>query len=155
MDRREKDSAEFIRAQRAHADIVVRFCPTEGISPERANGHLNVRLVLRPTIPHPNFSRLFGPARNGKRQAVRLELGRDNGRPVDFLEIDGTVTPAEAAELEEVIWNQLPEAQRLRADEIGVYTDRSEVRHSDPLALTQLLISYHMLRAAQTADTTG
>jgi phosphoribulokinase len=150
LGRREKDSAEFIQAQRAHADIVVRFGPPEGVAPEQANGRLNVRLVLRPTIPHPDFSSVFEGT--GKRSAVRLALGRDTRRPVDFLEIDGHVSPEEAQELEEMIWNHLPEARHLRADEIGVYADRSDVRHSDPLALTQLLISYHMLRAAQTAD---
>jgi phosphoribulokinase len=107
--------------------------------------------VLRPTIPHPDFSNVFEYASIGKRPAVRLELRRDGGRPADFLEIDGNVLPEEARELEEMIWSHLPEARHLGADEIGVYADRAEVRHSDPLALTQLLISYHMLRAAQTA----
>jgi phosphoribulokinase len=151
LDRREKDSARFIRPQRSDADIVVRFHPPGGTPPERANGRLNVRLVLRPTIPHPDFSNVFEYASIGKRPAVRLELRRDGGRPADFLEIDGNVLPEEARELEEMIWSHLPEARHLGADEIGVYADRAEVRHSDPLALTQLLISYHMLRAAQTA----
>lgn len=149
LERREKDSAQFIRPQRAHADIVVRFYPPDGVVPERADGRLNVRLVLRPTIPHPDFSNVFEYRGTGNRPAVRLVLGRDTGRPVDFLEIDGNVTPEEAAELEEMIWSHLPEAKYLRPDQLGIYADRAETRHSDPLALTQLLISYHMLRAAQ------
>ncbi len=32
LERREADSAAFIRPQRAHADIVVRFEPGEGAS---------------------------------------------------------------------------------------------------------------------------
>ena len=151
MERREKDSARFIRPQRSEADIVVRFYPAAGTPPEQANGRLNVRLVLRPTIPHPDFSNVFEYTGAGTCPAVRLELGRDEGRPADFLDIDGNVAPGEAGELEEMIWSHLPEARHLGSDAIGVYADRAEVRHSDPLALTQLLISYHMLRAAQTA----
>ena len=35
----------------------------------------------------------------------------------------------------------------LHADQFGDYNYGTEVRHSDPLALTQLLITYHVLRA--------
>ena len=52
-----------------------------------------------------------------------------------------------AAELEQEIWKHLPDLRALRADEFGDYPDRSEIRHSDPLSLTQLLITYHLLRA--------
>ena len=54
LERRERDSARFIRPQRAWADVVVRFYTDAGVAPGEANGHLNVRLVLRPTIPHPD-----------------------------------------------------------------------------------------------------
>jgi phosphoribulokinase len=39
-----------------------------------------------------------------------------------------------------------PDLRPLRADEFGDYSDRAEMRHSDPLALTQLLLTYHLLR---------
>lgn len=148
LERREPDSERFIRPQRAHADMVVRFYPEPDVRPEEANGHLNVRLVLRPTIPHPNLSELLGDAAGG---AIRLALGRDDGLPVDFLEINGRVTSAEAAELESAIWRHMPETGRLPPDLIGVYSDRDERQHSDPLALTQVLITYHLLRAAHAA----
>ena len=76
-----------------------------------------------------------------------LVLGRDCGRPVEFLEIDGNVSREHTAELEQAIWKHLPDLRPLRADQFGDYNDGSEVRHSDPLALTQLLITYHLLRA--------
>jgi phosphoribulokinase len=66
---------------------------------------------------------------------------------VDFLEVDGNVSREHAAELEDTIWNHLPDLRPLRADQFGDYNYGSEVRHSDPLALTQLLITYHVLRA--------
>ena len=34
------------------------FYEPKGVSPEEAGGNLNVRLVLRPTIPHPDLSYL-------------------------------------------------------------------------------------------------
>jgi len=146
MEKREPDSRSFIRSQREFADIVVQFYPDGGGRSDPGDSHLNVRLVLRPTIPHPDLSYLF---ENDQSQAsgVRLALGRDNGRPVDFLEVDGNVSREHAAELEDTIWNHLPDLRPLRADQFGDYNYGTEVRHSDPLALTQLLITYHLLRA--------
>lgn len=143
LEVREPDSRSFIRPQREHADVVVRFYPQQGVADEQADSHLNVRLVLRPTIPHPDLSYLEG----GGAAGVRLELGRDRGRPADFLEVDGNVTREHAAELEAAMWNHLPDLRPLRGDQFGDYHDAGEVRHSDPLALTQLLITYHLLRA--------
>ena len=146
MEKRESDSQNFIRPQREFADIVVQFHPDGGVRSDQADSHLNVRLVLRPTIPHPDLSYLFEPDQS-KTSGVRLALGRDNGRPVDFLEVDGNVSREHAAELEETIWKHLPDLRPLRADQFGDYNYGTEVRHSDPLALTQLLITYHLLRA--------
>lgn len=148
LERREKDSAQFIRLQRAYADIVVRFLPERDVAPEKANGHLNVHLVLRPTIPHPDLSDVLDQPGARRRRGIRLELGRDDGLPVDFLEVNGRVSPEEAADLEGAIWERMPETTHIRPDLIGVYTDRDDRRHSDPLALTQLLITYHLLRVA-------
>jgi phosphoribulokinase len=145
LDRREADSRDFIRPQREFADIVVRFYP-DGTGSDQPDSHLNVQLVLRPTIPHPDLSYLFDEEQT-KSSGVRLELKRDKGRPVDFLCVDGNVSREHAAELQDEIWKHLPDLRPLRADQFGQYNYGSEVRHSDPLALTQLLITYHLLRA--------
>lgn len=142
LERREPDAAAFIRPQRNYADIVVRFYP--GPEGYRDGAHLNVRLTLRPTIPHPDLSYLTTD--NCGACGVRLMLDRDNGKPVDVLEIDGDVLPAHAARLEEAIWQHMPDLRPLRADEFGEFQERTETRHSDPLALTQLLLVYHLLR---------
>jgi len=149
LDKREADSQAFIRPQREFADIVVRFCPATSGESDGTDSHLNVSLVLRPTIPHPDLSYLFnsGSNGNGHSSGVRLELGRDSGRPVDFLDVDGAVSREHAAKLEETIFQHIPELRPLAGDEFGDYNDGTEVRHSDPLALTQLLIAYHLLRA--------
>ena len=146
LEKREADSAAFIRPQREFADIIVRFHPNCGQAPEAADNHLNAHLVLRPTIPHPDLSYLFDQEA-GPGSGIRLLLGRDSGRPVDFLEVDGSVSRERAAELEETIWRHVPDLHALRADQFGDYNDAGQVRHSDPLALTQLLIAYHLLRA--------
>lgn len=144
LEKREPDSRTFIRPQREHADIVVQFYPPEGVLPEEAGGNLNVRLILRPTIRHPDLSYLEN---NGDDAAgIRMNLGRDSGKPVDILEIDGNVSPEHAARLEETIWQHLPEQHPLSTDQFGNYIDKTEVRHSDPLAITQLLLAYHLLR---------
>ena len=146
LEKRESDSQNFIRPQREFADIVVQFHPGGGVRSDQADSHLNVRLVLRPTIPHPDLSYLFEQDQS-KASGVRLALGRDNGRPVDFLEVDGDVSREHAAELEDTMWKHLPDLRPLRADQFGDYNYGTEVRHSDSLALTQLLITYHLLRA--------
>jgi phosphoribulokinase len=146
LEKRESDSRNFIRPQREFADIVVQFHPGGGVRSDQADSHLNVRLVLRPTIPHPDLSYLFEQDQS-KASGVRLALGRDNGRPVDFLELDGNVSRGHAAELEDTMWKHLPDLRPLRADQFGDYNYGTEVRHSDSLALTQLLITYHLLRA--------
>lgn len=142
LEKREMDSRDFICPQRECADIVVQFYPDVGVAPEDAGPNLNTRLVLRPTIPHPDLTYLM--ENNGS--GIRLELGRDGGRPVDFLEIEGGVASKHAEELENAIWQHLPDLRPVRADQFGIYQDRAEVRHSHPLALTQLLLTYHLLR---------
>ncbi len=150
LERRENDSRQFIRPQRQYADIVVRFYPPNGIPAEQAGSNLNVQLILRPTIPHPDLTYLLEDG-NGN-SSIRLELGRDEGRPVDFLSIDGNVSDEEAARLEEAIWTHMPDLPRIEMEHVGEYLDRTEVRRSHPLALTQLLITYHLLRKYDSLD---
>lgn len=145
MKKREMDTLQYIRPQREHADIVVHFHTDDGVSPENAGSNLNVQLVLRPTIPHPDLTYLIDGT-NHTSTDVRLRLGRDGGRPVDFLEIAGDVSAENAMRLEDAIWQHLPDLRPVREDQFGDYQDRTEVRHSHPLALSQLLITYHLLR---------
>ena len=145
MKKREGDTLQFIRPQREHADIVVRFHPDERVEPEQAGPNLNVQLVLRPTIPHPDLTYLIDGTHHNSTD-IRLQLGRDGSRPVDFLEIAGKVSAGNAARLEDAIWQHLPDLRPVRGDQFGDYLDRTEMKHSHPLALSQLLITYHLLR---------
>jgi phosphoribulokinase len=148
LDRREHDSLQFIRPQRQYADIVVNFYPPRGAAINQVESHLNARLILRPTIPHPDLSYLWNEGEHHSADAgIRMELGRDDRRPVDILEIDGNVSPDHAIALEQAIWQHLPDLYPLRADQFGLfYDDDMQIRHSDPLALSQLLLTYHLLR---------
>ncbi len=147
LRKREHDSAQFIRPQREYADIVVRFYPPRGVSPEQANGNLNVRLILRPTIPHPDMTDLLEYAGGPDRPPIRLILGRDGARPVDILEIDGSVSHPQTQELEDLIWRHMPPNTSIRPERLGGYLNGMRREKSDPLALVQLLLAYHMFVA--------
>lgn len=149
LRKREPDSAQFIRPQRRYADIVVRFYPPLGIAPGEANGNLNVRLVLRPTIPHPDMTDLLEYAGGPDRPPVRLVLGRDEARPVDILEIEGNVSHEETLGLEQLIWSHMPPNIQFHPEHLGIYLNGTREEKSDPLALVQLLLAYHMFVARE------
>ncbi|NJM00136.1 MAG: phosphoribulokinase [Synechococcaceae cyanobacterium SM2_3_2] len=151
IQKREADSEAFIRPQRQWADMVVTFSPPANKT-DQDDLLLNVRLVLRPTIPHPDLSGLL-EGDHAYRSAVRLELDRDMGKPVDVLEVDGLATAEQVLDLERVMCAEVPYLGQFCSLDgtpgIGkVVGTTGEVLQSYPLALTQLLITYHMLKAA-------
>ncbi|MEW6493520.1 MAG: phosphoribulokinase [Cyanobacteriota bacterium] len=157
LRRRESDSEEFIRPQRKWSDIVVSFYPPDDES-DPSDLLLNVHLVLRPTIPHPDFTGILNPSRSHLSSAIRLELDRDMGKPVDVLEIDGHATDEQVKELERLLCNEIPYLGQFCSlegnQDIGkVIGTTGETLQSYPLALTQLLITYHMLKAANIYQT--
>lgn len=152
LRKRDSDSEEFIRPQRKSADMVVSFYPPDETI-EQNDLLLNVRLVLRPNIPHPDLTRILNPSTSQLSSAIRLELDRDMGKPVDVLEIDGHATQEQVSELERVLCNEIPSLGRFCSlegnEDLGRVTGTTgETLQSYPLALTQLLITYHMLKAA-------
>ena len=143
LTRREPDSEAFIRPQQKDADIVVNFIPPKGVSVEDAGPNLDVRLILRPTIPRPDLSYLLD---GNDDSGIRLQLSRDHGLPVDILEISGNVSAEQAQELANEIGELMPELRLEDESEYGNYYDGTKMNHSHPLTLTQLLITYHLLR---------
>jgi phosphoribulokinase len=153
MLKREPDSEQYIRPQRTWADMVVSFYPPAAELQE-TNGHLNVRLVLRPTISHPDLTQVASLSDPQGKSAIRLGLDRDMGKPVDVLEVDGHATIEQVRELEKFICNKAPELLSFCSTqsntELGKISGTTgETLQSYPLALTQLLIVYHMLRATK------
>lgn len=149
IKKREPDSEAYIRPQRQWADVVVTFYPPEGEN-QQDELLLNVRLILRPTLPHPELNRIL-PEGNGD-GAVRLELGRDMGKPVDVLEVDGHATAEQVRQIERMFCHEVPYLSQFCSvdgnQEIGkVVGTTGETLQSYPLAITQLLITYHILKA--------
>lgn len=144
LDIREPDSAAYIRPQRSYADIEVSFFPdTSPRARQNDDAHLNVRLTLHGTLHHPDLTQIIDEDRSG---CVRSTLGREEGRAVEYLEIDGSIPDEPARALERGILDHLDECGVASPTELGQYND-SQVRQSHPLALTQLLLVYHLLRA--------
>ena len=145
LEKRKNDSVNFIQPQRTFADIVVQFYPPEGHS-EETGGHLNVRHTLRPTLPHPDLTPVLDV---GGRNGFQLCLARDiDGKPVDVLEVAGDIDGSRAKAAEDLLWDLLPEAHHLRAN-VGQYLDgKNAATISHPLALSQLFITYPLVKAA-------
>jgi phosphoribulokinase len=135
LDRREHDSAAYIRPQERHADLVVSFMPRDTGVAE----HLDAELVLRDGLPHPDLSPFIG---NGGKGITLLERGDDR-----LLRIPGDIERERAAELEEAIWDRMHFATHLRSQRLGEFTVGTELHRSESLAIVQLLILYHVVTA--------
>lgn len=147
MQRRRDDAARYIQPQRTYADIVIRFFNPD---PEKEvdAAHLSVRHTLRPTLPHPDMTPILDA---GGRAGYRLQLARDvDGKPVDVLDIMGDIDDRRARMVEDLFWSLIPEAHHLRDhDQLGhVIDERNQAIVSHPLALSQLLVAYHLVKAA-------
>jgi phosphoribulokinase len=137
LDRREADSLAFIQPQRDHADIVVTFLPGND------EDHLDARLQLRSSLPHPDLS---GVVADAEHEGLIL-----TERPGEQeLYVPGLLRPERAHEIEEAIWARMRFASHLREQRLGEFTVGTELHRSDSLALVQLLVLYHvvMTRAA-------
>jgi phosphoribulokinase len=137
LDRRELDSAQFIRPQSRHADMLVSFMLPDG--GESDPTHLDAELTLRDGLPHPDLTAFVQSFDDGLRL---LERGGD-----EVLMIPGRIDPAKAGEIEEAIWERMHFATHLRARRLGEFTIGTELYRSDSLALVQLLILYQLVTA--------
>lgn len=152
LDRLNRDSARHVLPQRAYADMVIGFYPPDD-QPEETGEHLNVRHILRPTLPQIDIARLFeGVSERG----FEMELARDvDGRPADALHLFGAVPAAEAAAMQARLWDFVASGGR-RRPAIGAFRDARNVeRTSHPLALSQLLLTHYLLTAASDQAASG
>ncbi|MEM9909061.1 MAG: phosphoribulokinase, partial [Cyanobacteria bacterium P01_D01_bin.44] len=144
LRQREPDSEAFIRPQRKWSDVIVTFYPPEDGGEDQNDLLLNVSLVLRPTIPHPDFTHILNDSGNDLGTAIRLGLTRDMGKPVDVLSVDGHATPGQVQQLERILCNEIPYLGQFCSlegnQEVGKLVGTTgETLQSYPLALTQLL----------------
>jgi phosphoribulokinase len=145
LDKRESDSAQFIRPQKQYADLVVRFfAPGDPSDVE----HLNVQLTLRPSLPHPDLTSIV--AASG---ALTSQIERENGRLIEHVTIDGPRADAsQATIIEDAIWGSQPEVAAMLGRPAGAFLDGDDERLSTPLAVAQHLIGYHVLRGKFAKD---
>ncbi|MFQ5889791.1 MAG: phosphoribulokinase [Gemmatimonadota bacterium] len=156
LEHRRHDSETFILPQRGRADLVVRFYPQPGYWQTRDNTRLNVRILQRHDVGGPDLESLLV-------EAARIACHGKRGRPCLYLEeystggveealyIDGSIPDELAAEVEDTLWDQMPRVRHLRPEEIGVFDEGGVIRRSNSLALTQLLVTYYLVRAAEVA----
>jgi len=142
LEKREPEAAEFIRPQRALADIVVRFAPIEERG-ESADDPLSATLLLRPTISHPDLSNILG---EDAREAIHVKLSRDEaGKPIDAVHIHSYADREVTRTVEQAIWDELGVDEPV-PEALGMID--SDTR-DEPLALTQLILLYHLIQARQ------
>jgi len=142
LDKREPDSAEFIRPQRRHADMIVSFQPGED------SEKLDAELTLSEGLPHPDMSVVL----EGSDKQIQLEEERSGARRMF---IPGDLDPERGAELEEAIWEKMQFAQQLRTERLGEFTVGDEVHRSESLAIVQVLILYHLVTAKAAVAVSG
>jgi len=146
LDRREPDSATFIRPQRQRADIAIRFAPVAGQArPPGGDGSLSAEILLRPTIGHPDLSHVLT---DDDRRTVHLKLIRDTGgRPVDALHVHGHAPREDSRIVEKAIWEQLSfDHGTVVPDMLGQYAPG---KRNEALAIAQLLLLWHLLEARE------
>ncbi len=134
LDRREPDSAQFIRPQERHADMVVCFSEGDSGDPDA----LDAELLLRDSLPQPDLSGLIGDE-----QQITIDEG-DSERRVN---IAGDIQREQAAEIEEAIWEKLHFASHLRSERLGEFTIGEDLHRSESLGVVQLLVLYHVVTA--------
>jgi len=135
LDKREPDSAQFIRPQERHADLVIKFMEREGGDPDK----LDAQVILRESLPHPDLSPFLEDSSRG------IELVEEDPDP--YIRIPGDIEHEDAEAIQESIWEELHFASHLRSDKLGQFSAGSEDKRSDTLALVQLLVLFHMVTA--------
>jgi phosphoribulokinase len=144
IEARQTDVEKYIAPQVNDADLIVRFYRPDGRDDD---AHLNVRIVQRATLPRLNLDGLLSEPGSG----LRVSMTDENDTRSETLEIDGEIDGDTAAGLEDRIWAHIDgrhqHMRHLAPDQLGSFTDGVRSHHSDPLALTQLLLVHRILSA--------
>jgi phosphoribulokinase len=146
---RRRDSYLYIQPQKRFADMIVRFSRGNLYYQTRSLAHLNVRMIQPEHAPKIDLSDLI-ESNGAMPSPLRTFQAEYNGMPCNTLEIDAEITHEKACELEDRIWAHMAEASSLRPDrldQLGLFYIGNELRQSDPLALTQLIVLYHVVSA--------
>jgi phosphoribulokinase len=142
LDKREPDSAAFIRPQEQKADLVVSFQFGDDAD------HLDAVLTMREGLPHPDLSVIEEGADDG----ITLE---ERSEGVRCLYVPGSVDRDRGAAIEEAIWEEMRFASHLRTERLGEFTVGDDVHRSESLAIVQVLILYHLVTAKAAVAVAG
>jgi phosphoribulokinase len=149
LEHRRHDSDTYVMPQREQADIVISFFPPLEYAETKDNTRLNVRITLRHPVPLPDLKAALAAA-EGKNGGPYLKLVR-GAEGVDLLEISGRISDTAARAIEDRMWDHMPSARHLRSDRVGVFQDGPVERRSHPLAVTQLVLTYYLVKASALA----
>jgi phosphoribulokinase len=146
LEARRPDAETYINPQRQYADMVVRFY--RGTT-SADMGHLSVRITQRHSLERLAFDHGLHSA-----ETIRLAIDAidDDGLHADVIEIAGGITYDEAKLVEDNIWAHVDgkhgHIHRVPPERLGTYELAARRRrHSDPLALTQLILAHRILSA--------
>ncbi|HTR20941.1 MAG TPA: phosphoribulokinase [Gemmatimonadales bacterium] len=148
LEHRRHDAETYIMPQREQADIVISFYPPPQYRETKDNTRLNVRIVLRHPIPLPDLEDVLAAGGQHRTADLSLKRGVEGG---DLLEIGGNIGDAATGTIEARMWDHMPAARHLRSDRLGVFQDGDVQRHSNPLAVTQLVLTYYLVKASAIA----
>ena len=119
---------------------MVRFAPIEERG-ESTDDPLSATLLLRPTIDHPDLSKILG---DDTHQVMHLKMIRDeDAKPVDALHVHGYAPREDTRPIEDAIWSELRVPHPL-PEALGTLNGSAR---SEPLAITQLMLLFHLLQA--------
>jgi transaldolase len=149
LEARRVDAEAYIQPQRRYADLVVSFF--RGDRSRDDMDRLSVRILLRHTLARFELDR-----ETSNFNSVRFfpDVVDEDRRRSDVIEIDGNISAEEAKLIEANIWAHIEgrrgELHYVAPEKLGSYEEKARRRrHSDPLALAQLILGHRILSAQE------
>jgi len=149
LEHRRHDTETYVMPQREKADILISFLAPSDYATAKDDSRLDVRITLRHPVPLPDMEEAFATTA-GKADGPYLKLVR-GVEGTDRLEISGRISDAATQSIENKMWDHMPTARHLRSDRLGLFQEPGAVRHSNPLAVTQLVLTYYLVKASALA----
>ena len=140
LEHRTSDVDRYIRPQRERAHLVLSFLPL--VREKIDDTRLGARVALHQEAPGELASVLDELAAAGGGFIVRRESGRE-------LVVDGRIPDPYAAAAGAALCRRLPDAQRNRVEQLGLFEQGGSARRSHALALMQLALTVALLEVAR------
>ena len=144
LQHRQLDSDTYVMPQRDKADMVISFCPGADWKEKKDSSRLDVKIVLRHPVPLPDLETVVRDAEKENGGAyIKLHRGAEGA---DRLEISGTISDKATDAIERRMADHMPAAGQLKSDRVGRFMDGTKERRSNPLAVTQLVLTYYLVK---------